>query len=217
MEGLSSFADSILPIIAIAVIGVRILTKVIRRQPGNREQARSPAAAPSQTAPPQKDTGGFHPWQDEYRDPSSPVTIEAAEQESLDDDGDEFSAWSLSINDEETAKPVPSTPPERTPDTKKASIFTTLSSTSSVPVSGEIPAWLQSPVQPVPPAQSYAEASVPVAAGMENRAPEAAPGDGGSPDRRPSAHPGVESYIRSLPPLQQGIVWAEILGIPKGL
>jgi hypothetical protein len=180
MEGLSKLTDSFLPLIVLIVIaGTRILMTV-RRQARKRDQERNPE-----------------------EEPASPVTIEEAEQADPDD---EFSAWSLSVNDEE--------PEELPADTKSASLFTALSSTSSVPVSGEIPAWLQSPSRPEAPPP--AEASVSVAAVMENRAPETA-GDGRSPGLPPSYRHGVESRIRSLPPLQQGVVWAEILGTPKGL
>jgi type II secretory pathway pseudopilin PulG len=190
MEGLSKLTDSILPIIVLAVIaGVRIIT-MVRRQARNRDQS-------------QKQEDGAQSFQDEYRDPASPVTIEEAEREDPDD---EFSAWSLSVNDDEPVPAVPSKPAELpAADSKNVSVFTALSSTSSVPVSREIPAWLLSPSQPPEPRPT--EAPVSVTEGLETRVPAAAAGDGGL----------LGSRIRSLPPLQQGIVWAEILGTPKGL
>ncbi|GHV75168.1 hypothetical protein AGMMS49940_24700 [Spirochaetia bacterium] len=186
MEGLSKLTDSIFPIIALIVIaGVRILPKVLRRQVRNRDQGQKHKDAPQlfQEESPQKGVRGFQPWEDEYRDPASSVTIEEVEQEFMDDDN--FSAWNLSVNDEAPAKPAPVVP--------------------SKPA--ELPAWLQSTVQPAAPQPTEASTSI----------AEAVAGDGGALSRQSTARHRVESRIRSLPPLQQGIVWAEILGAPKGL
>ena len=175
MEGPSNLLGSILPIIIFVVIaGARILTSM-RRQARKRDQGQK----------------------EEYRDPASPVTIEDAERGDTGDD-DEFSAWSLSVNDGETPAPAkPAELPGVLPrETKKASVCTDLLSTASVSVSGEIPAWLQSPSPPVPPAESIAQPPEP---------------------RNPQTVGSVASRIRLLPPLQQGVIWAEILGTPKGL
>jgi hypothetical protein len=225
MESFSKLTDSLLPIIILVVIaGARLFT-MFRRQARNRDQDQKQEDGALQGGGPQKtdvsSDRGFHPWEDEYRDPSSPVTIEEAEQGDPDDD-DEFSAWSLSVS--EDAPPVPASKtadlPAEIPDAAP-SLFTALSSTSAVPVSGEVPAWLQS--------SSFArsaEAPAPVPAAMETAAVTAGVGgiSRGSPNQPPSnrhENP-VESRIRqtsvcSLPPLQQGVVWAEILGPPKGL
>jgi hypothetical protein len=87
-------------------------------------------------------------------------------------DDDDFSAWSLPVDDEAPPTPVMPVKPaalsvKLSGDAKPAPVFTALSSVS--------PAHQGNPV--------------------------------GS----------VESRIRALPPLQQGIIWAEILGAPKGL
>ncbi|GHV80715.1 hypothetical protein AGMMS49944_25060 [Spirochaetia bacterium] len=120
--------------------------------------------------------------------------FQPSEQEFMDaDDDDDFSAWNLSVNDEVPAKSAPVVP------SKPAAL----------------PAWLQSPVQPAAPQPTEASASI--VAGVETHAPEAVAGDGGSLSRQSTARHRVESRIRSLTPLQQGIVWAEILGAPKGL
>jgi hypothetical protein len=207
MEGLSKLTDSILPIIVLVVIaGARIITRVMRQaRDRNQSQKQEDGAQPDE--PPQKGVQGVQPWEDEYRDPAGPVTIEEAEQADPDD---EFSAWSLSVDDEESVNPAPVVPSKPA----EISVFTALSSTSAVPVSREVPAWLQSPPTEAPAAVTEA---------VEAPAPEAAAGDGGLPDRLlPALHGNrriagaVESRIRSLPPLQQGIVWAEILGTPKG-
>ncbi len=210
---------------------------MVRRRARSRDQtpAGHPPVSTFRTASPQKTDRGFHPWEDEYRDPASSVTVEGAEQKvrqapqaDNDNDGEEFSAWSLSVDDE-TPKPAPAAspkpgelsaklsaaPPEalsaKLPmDTNAASIFTSLSVTSAVSVSGEIPAWLQSPSQPeAEPAASDVTAPTP-------SAPEAVTGGSGTSGESPRKS-GALSRIRSLPPLQQGIVWAEILGAPKGL
>jgi hypothetical protein len=192
MEGLSKLADSFLPFIVLIVIAGTRIFAMVRRQARNREQSQRREEGAFQDGAPQKDIRVFHPWEDEYR--------EKAEADN-DDDNEEFSAWSLSVNEGAPEKTAPVTPPKPAPpparpvpaETENASVFTGLSSTSPVPVSGEIPAWLQSPAQPLE------------ARPTETRALEAA------------AAASVENRIRSLPPLQQGVVWAEILGTPKGL
>jgi cytoskeletal protein RodZ len=198
MDVLSKLTDSFFPIIVlIVVVGVRIFTS-IRRQVRNREQSQKREAG----NPVETGVRGFNPW--ENRDTEGPAAIEAAEQKDPDDVDDAFSAWSLSVSDEEPVKPapaIPSKPAELPGDTKNVSVFTALSSPSSVPVSGEVPAWLTSPSL----------------AGMGNHTPETV-GDDGSPNPPPVCHGNpVTNRIRSLPPLQQGLVWAEILGTPKGL
>jgi hypothetical protein len=183
MEDLSKLTDSpLLPIIVLVVIvGVRILAR-LRRQVRNRDQREKQEDEPQS-------------FQEVHRDPVNPVTVEEAEV-LVDDD------------DEEPPAPVVPPKPVELPgvfptDTVNASMFTALSSTSSVPVSGEIPAWLQEPV--VSPAESAAQP-------LESRSADAPVRYGNS-----QAAGSVESRIRLLPPLQQGIVWAEILGTPKGL
>jgi hypothetical protein len=191
MEGLSKLTDSLLPIIVLVVIaGARILT-TLRRRARNRDQS--------------QDTAG-------------PAAIPVAEPEAPDDDDDEaFSAWSLSVHDEPVPEPAPAAPPKAAD--AAPSLFTALSAVSSVQVSGEIPAWLQPTPQPIPPAESQpTELLASAAAVMEARTPET--GDEGTrplPAYRRNPVGSVESRIRSLPPLQQGVVWAEILGTPKGL
>ncbi|MFP3042499.1 hypothetical protein LQZ19_11850 [Treponema primitia] len=231
MENFGSF----LPILILIVVGGARILATVRRKARNRDQTRKPeeASQPFRTASPQKTDRGFHPWEDEYRDPSSSVTVEGAEQkvrqapQADNDDEEEFSAWSLSV-DEETPKPAPAATPKpgelsaklsavlstKVPaDTNPASVFTALSVTSAVSVSGEIPAWLQSPSQP-----EARQAEVPASdvTAPKPSAPEAAAADSGTSGGVPRKS-GALSRIRSLPPLQQGIVWAEILGAPKGL
>jgi hypothetical protein len=155
MEGFSKLTESFLPFVVLIVIaGVRIVA-MVRRRARNREQGQRdlPGPQPVPGGVPQKGAGGFHPWEDEYRDPAGLG----------DPDDDEFSAWSLSIDNEE-------------------------------------PVELPKKVPAVPSETVKAAASVP------------------EPANRPlPARHGIESRIRLLPPLQQGVVWAEILGTPKGL
>ncbi|GHU60550.1 hypothetical protein FACS189445_0150 [Spirochaetia bacterium] len=231
MEGLSKLTDSLLPIIMLIVIaGARIFT-MLMRQSRNREQDQKREAGAFQGGGPQKtdvpDQGdrGFHPWEDEYRNPASPVTTEEAElrlmqQAAVEDDDDEaFSAWSLSVSEDVPPMPVTPSRAAALPADAAPSLFTALSSTSAVPVSGEVPAWLRSPsfVRSAETPEAPASAATPVETGA---AAEEGGTSRGLPNRPPSARHrigSVESRICSLPPLQQGIVWAEILGSPKGL
>jgi hypothetical protein len=59
--------------------------------------------------------------------------------------------------------------------------------------------------------------SAPVDPPAPKRLPEAPRPDPDGSARRPVPGRSLERRFRSLPPLQQAVVWAEILGTPKGL
>jgi hypothetical protein len=193
MDPFSKLTDSSLPLIIFAAIaGVRIITMIRRRV---KKRA---ADATKEETPPTKPRG-FRPFALETAEEQA---RQPAQSDPDDDDEEEFSAWSLSINDE----PPPAAPSK--PVVAKAdSIFTALSSTSAVPISGEVPAWLQPPVR-------SAELS---ASAAETRVSEPGAAGGGEPANRSVPAAGAGSRRRSLPPLQQAVIWAEILGTPKGL
>jgi hypothetical protein len=102
---------------------------------------------------------------------------------------EEFSAWNLSVD--EDAPPNPAPVPPRSAEIR-LDVF---------------------------PAKLPAETPASAAAVPENHAPEIAKaGDGGIPGKasRNTPDPAAGRTV-SLPALQQGFIWAEILGTPKGL
>jgi hypothetical protein len=137
----------------------------------------------------QKTDRGFNPWAN--NPPPSPGPAAAVlHTEQAPTQEEEFSAWNLSVDEDTPPKPAP-VPPR--PEPRPTEIRLTV-------LSEQLPA----------------ETPAPVAELLENYAPEVVkadiPGEA-SPD---TPNP-VVNRIRSLPSLQQGIIWAEILGTPKGL
>ncbi|MDR2739820.1 MAG: hypothetical protein LBB68_08335 [Treponema sp.] len=138
----------------------------------------------------QKTDRGFNPWANNPPAPPNPAAVLHTEQ-ALNQE-EEFSAWNLSVDEYIPPKPVPvPTMPE--------------------PRSGEIRL-------AVFPAKLPVETPAPVITVPEDYVPETAKaGDSGISGEVCSDTPNpVVSRIRSLPALQQGIIWAEILGTPKG-
>jgi hypothetical protein len=135
----------------------------------------------------QKPARGFVPWEEEFRDDAA-----AGNAAAQTGDGDEaFSAWNLSVDDE---PPVPAVPPtlprERTPG----------------PLAPAGPS--RFPETPGPDCSASVLADPPGA--------PAAPGPEPSLPAGSAADP-LEARFRGLPFLQRGLVWAELLGAPRGL
>jgi hypothetical protein len=141
--------------------------------------------------PVRKTNRGFQPWANNNppASPPSPVVVRTEQAPSREE---EFSAWNLSVDEEAPPEPAPVSPlPEPRPAEIRMAVF---------------PAMLP-PETPAP------------AAAVPDYAPEIAEaGDDSIPGEAfPDTPAPVVSRTRSLPPLQQGIIWAEILGTPKGL
>jgi hypothetical protein len=193
---MENFLDSVLPVLIIAAV---IIFRVVSAVRGVRRNPRANKGAPVKAAPP-KAARGFVPWEDALSDDSSPGDTgrngdagnDGPAQTAPAGDDEAFSAWNLSVDDD---LPAPaSRPPEIPP----------------------------SPAPPTAPSPGPAPVGF-------SRFPEA-------PDRFAAASGGLSRFAetpgplaalarsaparskrRGLSPLQQGVVWAEILGAPKGL
>jgi hypothetical protein len=126
----------------------------------------------------------------------SPAPVPVAQAMPADDEEETFSAWNLSVNDDPPA-PVPAAP-RRVRET--------------------LPRFLETPPLVPEAPQHIPEASPRFLA--EPRVPAAPSGfpETPAPDRAASTRPAKKPARRlsGLSPLQQGVVWAEILGKPKG-
>jgi hypothetical protein len=182
------FAGSLLPFLIIVVVVLRGVFFLIGR--GNSQRSRK-----NSDASPPKAARSFASWEDEFRDEAFlGANVRFAPEE---DEG--FSAWNLSVDEEPPPPPAPSrvlepsgrssfpSGPARFPETSKAD-----------------PALSGPPRFPETPKTDPAPSDPPRL--FETPKPREA---------RRSAGP--EQRLRYLPPLQQGLVWAEILGRPKGL
>jgi hypothetical protein len=134
-----------------------------------------------------KPARGFVPWEDEFRDPAPAEDVPV---ETAAGDDEAFSAWNLSVNDDPPAPVSPPTP-------------------AAPPLPASRPSLPETPL-PTP----FTAASARFGAATERLA---AP-----PERMPpaqTARPAAKSphlRFRGLSPLQQAVVWAELLGSPKG-
>jgi hypothetical protein len=193
---MENFPDSVIPFLIIAAV---VVFRVVSAIKGGRRNRRVNKSAPAKAAPP-KAARGFVPWEDEFRDGASPGPVGRSAgnggpaQTAPAGGGDEtFSAWSLSVDDDPPA-PVfrpPETPPSPAPP--------------KAPEPG--PAGLSR----FPEAQDRFAA---VSAGLSRFAETPGPGPLAAPAR---SAPAAGAKRRGLSALQRGVVWAEILGAPKGL
>jgi hypothetical protein len=143
--------------------------------------------SPVPAAPP-KAARGFVPWEDEFRE-AAPVE-DPAETVAPDED-ESFSAWDLSVNDDPPVPatlPVPASRPSL-PETPPPASFTAVSARFGAAAERltVVPDRLAAPQERIFPAR------------ISRPAPE-------SPKLR----------FRGLSSLQQAVVWAEILGVPRG-
>ncbi|AEF86705.1 conserved hypothetical protein [Treponema primitia ZAS-2] len=193
MDALFDLLGSFFPFIIVAVIAVtRIYALVQKAKRGSRQapQDRSGSAR-------QSETGFLAPSYLQHRlqsasSPRSAVTLEqgglvakSAAALKKDQKGEEeFSAWSLSVDDE---PPLPVQKPVSNPK--------------------PVPVFQKSFSQPAP--GPFFQKMPEVEAGSQASLTAAIPGavELSAPGKR----------IKSLTPLQQGMVWAEILGPPKAL
>jgi hypothetical protein len=135
----------------------------------------------------QRTDRGFHLWANTL--PASPGSAPVVPHtEPRPNREEEFSAWNLSVDEDVPPKSAPEPP---RPEPRLAEIR---------------------PM--VPPAKPPRETPEPIAAAAENYAPEIA--EAGIPGEASRDTP-VVNRVRSLSSLQQGFIWAEILGAPKGL
>jgi hypothetical protein len=186
---MKSFFDSIFPFLVVAVfVGVRIISVLRRRKNNRQRQEAAPVAAPKKSA------RGFVPWEDEFRDTAVSGAVgegSPSQTASGDDDDEAFSAWNLSVDDVPPA-PVEPPAPKRLSEAPRPGLFATAPESAAQP---------PQPVPAPPPRPAF-----PMAA-PESAAQPLQPAPGIRPNQR----------FRKLPPLQQAVVWAEILGTPKGL
>jgi hypothetical protein len=186
------FFDSVVPFLIVAVVvGFRMISMLRRRKRDGPEQG-----SPSDRAAPPK-ARGFIPWEDEFREaaPVASVAESGPAQAAAADEDEAFSAWNLSVDDEPPAR----TDPPRLPKAPGSDPLTAARTDSSrlpkAPGSDPLTATLAGPSR------------FPEAPGSELLATAPA----WSIPERP------KQRFRGLPPLQQGVIWAEILGAPRGL
>jgi hypothetical protein len=137
-----------------------------------------------------KPARGFVPWEDEFRE-DAPVKDTPVQTVAADED-EAFSAWDLSVNDDSPAPAVSPGPPEPP---------------SPVPIAAVSARFVAERLTPVP---NRAEA-VPERLAAAPERLTAAPARLPRPVSKSSAQ-----RFRTLLPLQRAVVWAEILGAPKG-
>jgi hypothetical protein len=188
------FFNSLFPFFVIAFVGVRILS-LIRRRKNKQQQEGGRATAPKKSA------RGFVPWEDEFRDTvgagntvvSGKLRESSPAQTASDDDDDDeaFSAWNLSVDDAPApVEPLPA--PKRLSDALRPSLFAAAPESATQPPR-PVPAPATRPVFPMTTPENTAQPMRPVPA------------------------PRPKQRFSNLLPLQQAVVWAEILGTPKGL
>jgi hypothetical protein len=141
---------------------------------------------PAPTAAP-KPARGFVPWEDEFRE-GAPAEDRPAQTAPVDED-EAFSAWDLSVNDEPPAPAAPSAPASPSGPPEAPAPFAAASARFAV----------EERLAAVPDRVAAVPERVAPAPALPRPAPKSAA-------RR----------FRSLSPLQRAVVWAEILGAPKG-
>lgn len=246
MDALFDLLGSFFPIIiavVVAVTRVYALVQKAKAKQGNRKpsQERSSPDQPGAMGTPAPFAKNVHSWEDEFRDTGSAVTMEQGERaaalaavpEGGDDDGEEeFSAWNLSVDEPPPPAPVPKPARETSLQVARGTALPAAPDPQQAPLSQKSFAQL-APAS----ARTGAADHVRVGARAEAGTPtEAAPLVGADTADRAGAgslaadrvgadtRAGTTSRVRAgarsarpLTPLQQGMVWAEILGPPKGL
>jgi hypothetical protein len=185
---MEDFFETLFPFLMVAVVlGSRLFLMIRRRNRGRQEKRPAPAAPP-------KSARGFVPWEDESRE-AAPAKDGPAQPAAADED-ESFSAWNLSVDDAPAAPPAPVSRPSL-PETPPPDPFAALSA-------------------------RFGGAAERLAAASPDRATLALDRVAAPPERVPPARasrPAPKSpqlRFRGLSPLQQAVVWAEILGAPKG-
>jgi hypothetical protein len=176
------------PLFVIAFIVLRIVSAVLRR----RRRDQSAGAAPSKAA------RGFAPWAEESQGKAPMVRA-------VPDEDEDFSAWNLSVEDD--PPPAPSRTaelPGPEPLPANRSRLPEMPGAGPAPGTGPALSGLSRLSETPEPAQS----------GL-SRFPETPETD--PPGAVRSARIRPEQRLRRLSPLQRGLVWAELLGPPKGL
>jgi hypothetical protein len=185
---MESFPDSLFPVLVVAAfVGFRILLALRRRKQQGQKQGEESVRAGS--APTK--ARGFVPWEDAFRDAALAGNAEKGGSASAGSGNDDeaFSAWDLSVDDEPPVKAAPPKLPKAPPG-------------ALGPLTAVQAGQARFPETPVP--------------GVLAAAPSRFAPEGPAQQRRP-ARAGPEARFRGLSPLQQGVVWAEILGAPRGL
>jgi hypothetical protein len=188
------FESSFSLIIVAIVVAVRFVF-YLRKRTAARDKRASQAGSPS--------------------GPKPLESIKAIEAEGAGDD-EEFSAWNLAVTEEETVPP---------PQTSYQSVFASEDAPSSAAAyAPPLPVWETIP-QAVLPTYGSAPTPDPEPEPLNREGEAARQPDPVSADKaRPAATEGIPARtgspfwarFRSLPPMQQGVLMAEILGAPKG-
>ncbi|MDR1249596.1 MAG: hypothetical protein LBK63_09865 [Treponema sp.] len=156
-----------------------------------RRRNRGRQGSSSAPAAPSKPARGFVLWEEEFREPAPAENSPAQTGTGGDDDDDDgFSAWDLSVNEE------PSIPPPLLPKAPPPAPVTAVRF-------GAVAERLAMAPNRTPPALDRVAAP-----------PEPIAADPERPLRPAPKAP--EQCFRGLSPLQQAVVWAELLGAPKG-
>jgi hypothetical protein len=187
--------DAVVPFLIFVVVIVRIVSLFRRRKHSGPERE-----SPSARAAPPRAARGFIPWENEFRDAASvePSAEGGLAQTAAADEDEAFSAWNLSVDDGPPALTAPAAPP-RFPEAPGSDLF------AAAPAA--------------PPRFPEAPGSDPFAAApaVPPRFPEAPGSDPSEAAHARSAPERLERRFRGLSPLQRGVIWAEILGAPRGL
>jgi hypothetical protein len=188
---MENFLDTLFPFLVITVVLVSRVALALRRR--NRNRQKTPAAPP-------KPARGFVPWEDEFREKApaedAPVQTGAADED--DDEDEAFSAWNLSVDDPPASPPVS---PEAPPPAPLTAVRLAPERLATVPDQ----------------ATAVLDRGAAVLDHVLDRGaavPERPATDPARPLKPASKAP--EQRFRGLSPLQQAVVWTEILGAPRG-